>query len=37
MLIALALLWGASFMFIKVADRGLAPATLILGGSGSRR
>jgi drug/metabolite transporter (DMT)-like permease len=31
MLIALALLWGASFMFIKVADRGLAPSTLILG------
>lgn len=31
MLIALALIWGASFMFIKVADRQLAPATLILG------
>ena len=31
MLVALALLWGASFMFIKVADRQLAPATLILG------
>jgi drug/metabolite transporter (DMT)-like permease len=31
MLIALALLWGASFMFIKIADRSLAPATLILG------
>ncbi|HVP74458.1 MAG TPA: DMT family transporter [Gaiellaceae bacterium] len=31
MLVALALLWGASFMFIKVAVRELAPATLILG------
>jgi drug/metabolite transporter (DMT)-like permease len=31
MLVALALLWGASFMFIKIADRDLAPATLILG------
>jgi drug/metabolite transporter (DMT)-like permease len=31
MLVALALLWGASFMFIKIADRQLAPATLILG------
>jgi drug/metabolite transporter (DMT)-like permease len=31
MLIALALIWGASFMFIKVADRQLAPATLITG------
>lgn len=31
MLIALALLWGASFMFIKIADRQLAPSTLILG------
>src|SRR5438309_878484 len=31
MLIALALLWGASFTFIKIADRNLAPATLILG------
>jgi drug/metabolite transporter (DMT)-like permease len=30
MLAALSLLWGASFMFIKVADRELAPATLIL-------
>jgi drug/metabolite transporter (DMT)-like permease len=27
----LALIWGASFMFIKVADRQLAPATLITG------
>jgi drug/metabolite transporter (DMT)-like permease len=31
MLIALALIWGASFMFIKVAVRELAPSTLILG------
>ena len=31
MLAALALIWGASFMFIKVADRELAPSTLILG------
>jgi len=31
MLVGLALLWGASFMFIKIADRDLAPATLILG------
>jgi drug/metabolite transporter (DMT)-like permease len=31
MLVSLALLWGASFMFIKIADRQLAPATLILG------
>jgi drug/metabolite transporter (DMT)-like permease len=31
MLIGLALLWGASFMFIKVAVRELTPATLILG------
>ncbi len=31
MLVGLALLWGASFMFIKIADRELAPATLILG------
>jgi drug/metabolite transporter (DMT)-like permease len=31
MLVAVALLWGASFMFIKIADRHLAPATLILG------
>jgi drug/metabolite transporter (DMT)-like permease len=31
MLIALALIWGASFMFIKVADRELSPATLIMG------
>jgi drug/metabolite transporter (DMT)-like permease len=31
MLVALALIWGASFMFIKVAVRELSPATLILG------
>src|SRR3954463_7414357 len=31
MLMAVALMWGASFMFIKVAVRELAPATLILG------
>jgi drug/metabolite transporter (DMT)-like permease len=31
MLIALALIWGASFMLIKVAVRGLTPATLITG------
>jgi drug/metabolite transporter (DMT)-like permease len=31
MLVALSLIWGASFMFIKIADRELAPATLILG------
>jgi drug/metabolite transporter (DMT)-like permease len=31
MLIALALIWGSSFMFIKVAVRELSPATLILG------
>jgi len=31
MLVALALIWGASFMFIKVAVRQLAPATLIMG------
>jgi drug/metabolite transporter (DMT)-like permease len=30
-LILLALIWGASFMLIKIADRELAPATLILG------
>jgi len=28
---ALALIWGSSFMFIKVADRDVAPSTLILG------
>jgi len=31
MLIGLALLWGASFLFIKVAVRELEPATLIVG------
>ena len=31
MLATVALLWGASFMFIKIAVRELAPATLILG------
>jgi drug/metabolite transporter (DMT)-like permease len=31
MLVALALIWGSSFMFIKVAVRELDPATLILG------
>jgi drug/metabolite transporter (DMT)-like permease len=31
MLAVVALLWGASFLFIKVADRELEPATLILG------
>ena len=35
MLSALALLWGASFMFIKVAVRDLAPATLIVGRLGT--
>ena len=31
MLAAVSLIWGASFMFIKVADRELAPSTLIMG------
>ena len=31
MLVLLALVWGSSFMFIKIADRELDPATLILG------
>ena len=31
LLAALALIWGSSFMFIKIADRELAPATLVLG------
>ena len=35
MLVLLALIWGASFMLIKIADRQLAPATLILGRLGS--
>jgi len=30
-LVVLALIWGASFMLIKIADRQLTPATLILG------
>src|SRR5579884_652247 len=34
-LAVLALIWGASFMLIKIADRQLAPATLILGRLGS--
>ena len=34
-LTVLALIWGASFMLIKIADRQLAPATLILGRLGS--
>jgi len=35
MLASIALVWGASFMFIKMADRQLAPATLILGRLGT--
>src|SRR5690349_13057144 len=35
LLSALALIWGASFMLIKIADRQLSPATLILGRIGS--
>jgi drug/metabolite transporter (DMT)-like permease len=31
LLVALSLIWGSSFMFIKVADRQVAPSTLILG------
>src|SRR6201997_1838487 len=31
MLLTLAAIWGASFLFIKVAVRELAPATLIVG------
>jgi drug/metabolite transporter (DMT)-like permease len=31
LLIALSLIWGSSFMFIKVADREVQPSTLILG------
>ena len=31
LLLAISLIWGASFLFIKVAVRDLAPATLILG------
>ncbi len=35
MLTLLAFIWGASFMLIKIADRQLAPSTLILGRLGS--
>lgn len=35
MLAVLAFVWAASFMFIKIADRELAPSTLILGRLGS--
>jgi drug/metabolite transporter (DMT)-like permease len=35
MLLTVALIWGASFMFIKIADRQLNPATLIAGRLGS--
>ena len=35
LLSVLALIWGASFMLIKIADRELTPATLILGRLGS--
>jgi drug/metabolite transporter (DMT)-like permease len=35
LLTALALIWGASFMFIKIADRQLAPSTLIFSRIGS--
>jgi drug/metabolite transporter (DMT)-like permease len=35
MLLTVALVWGASFMFIKIADRHLTPATLIMGRLGS--
>jgi drug/metabolite transporter (DMT)-like permease len=35
LLLLVALIWGASFMLIKIADRQLAPATLILGRLGS--
>ena len=31
----LAFIWGASFMLIKIADRQLAPSTLILARLGS--
>ena len=34
-LTVLALIWGASFMLIKIADRELSPATLILGRLGT--
>ncbi|HZT86248.1 MAG TPA: DMT family transporter [Gaiellaceae bacterium] len=35
LLTLLALIWGASFMLIKIADRQLAPSTLVLGRLGS--
>src|SRR6266516_479355 len=35
LLTVLALIWGASFMLIKIADRELTPATLILGRIGT--
>ena len=35
LLTVLALIWGASFMLIKIADRQLAPSTLILARLGS--
>jgi drug/metabolite transporter (DMT)-like permease len=35
MLATVAFIWAASFMFIKIADRELAPATLIVGRLGS--
>ena len=35
LLVVLALIWGASFMLIKIADRQLAPSTLVLGRLGS--
>ena len=35
LLVLLALIWGASFMLIKIADRQLEPATLILGRLGT--
>jgi drug/metabolite transporter (DMT)-like permease len=35
MLLTVALIWGASFMLIKIADRQLAPATLVAGRLGS--
>ena len=31
MLVVLALIWGSSFMFIKIAVRELDPATLVFG------
>ena len=37
MLVLLSLIWGSSFMFIKVAERDLQPATLIFGRIASPR